>query len=643
MGKQDEKITALYCRLSRDDEVKGESNSISNQKMILEKYAKDKGFKNLKFFVDDGYSGTNFERPDWKRLIEEVENNNVDVLLVKDISRVGRHYLKVGIYTEMLFPEKNVRFIAIGNDIDSDVKKDNDFTPFINIINEFQVAETSKKICQVFKSKALEGKHISPSTPYGYLRDPQDKEKWIVDEDAAEVIKRIFKLIIDGYGVYQIARILSEDKVLIPSAHWQKIGADNLRKPDFQDPYKWRGGVVAKIIERKEYLGHTVSFKTHRVSYKIKKSVKTDESEQLIFENTHEPIIDEETWNNAQRLRKTQRKPTKLGEPSKFTGVLFCADCGAKLTHNRRVETDKTKERQSHYCSNYREKSRTCTHHYITTDNVERLILKAIVTVSEYAKGNEDEFIKLVTDSQAVAQKSNIEQQKKKLMEHKKRYNELDTIIKKIYEDNVIGKLTDKRFEKLSNEYETEQAELEQQISNLENDIATVDEHFVNTDKFMNLVKRYSDFSELTTPMLNEFVEKVVIHEKVKHYRYKVTQDVEVYFNFIGKVDIPMADEVEEVPTDVKKVCKISTFGKRKFAKFIEFMESQTDELIDLPMDKIDEVLGFPIGDVYRNYSSTWYPRKGRTLGVIIYLSGYDVHRVDMENQRLLLYKEQVS
>lgn len=455
---------------------------------------------------------------------------------------------------------------------------------------------------------------------------------------ASEVVKRIFRLIIEGKGVYQIARILEVEQVLIPSAHWQKIGADNLRKSDFSNPYRWRGGVVSTIVARKEYMGHTISFKTHTVSYKVKKSVKTDESEQVIFENTHEAIIDEETWHNAQRLRKTARKPTKFGEPSRYTGVLFCADCGAKLTHERKIDrTKNNKERQSHYCSNYREKSRSCTHHYITTEVVERLILQAIQKVAEYTKNNEDEFVNLVTENQASTYNETLEKQKKKLTECRKRYNESDTIIKKIYEDNVSGKLSDKRFEKLSNEYEGEQEEVEQKIAELEIEVATADAQLVNTDKFIELVHRYTDFSELTTPMLNEFVEKVVMHEKVKHYRYAVTQDVEVYFNFVGKVVLPV--EKAEIEKPKEREYTISTFGKRKFAKLIEFMDSQIDEFVELSVDKIEEVLGFELGVMYRKHSHVWYPKKGRTIGIIIYLSGYDVRKVDMENHKLLLYR----
>ena len=541
-------------------------------------------------------------------------------------------------YTEIVFQEKNVRFIAIGNDIDSDHQKDNDFTPFINILNEFQVKDTSKKIRQIFKAKGLEGKHVSPSTPYGYLRDPQDKGKWIVDVVAAEVVKRIYRLVIEGKGAYQISNILCDEKVLIPSAHWEKIGADSLKKREFKDPYRWRGGVVARILEREEYMGHTVSFKTHTVSYKIKKSVETAKDERLIFENTHEAIIDTETWNNAQRLRKTVRKPTKYGEPNRLTGVLFCADCGAKLTHDRGVDNrPNRKQKDEYFCSNYRTQTRSCTHHYLRTPIVEQLILNSLHDVSEYARANKEQFISLVMSNSSTEQERNLKAQKKKLTTYRKRNNELDTIIRKIYEDNITGKLSDKRFEKLSTDYETEQENIENSIIELENEIASFETQTINTDKFLELVDRYTDFTELTTPMLNEFIEKVIVHERVKGHRYTSNQAVDIYFNFVGKIELP--SEQSEETENIFKQKSMTTFTKNHYTKFIEFMENQQEPIIQLTFADIEKIIDKKLCTTAYNYRSFWYPSQNRPVGNIIYNAGYDIKKLDLDNQTIVLYK----
>ncbi len=353
MGKN-EQITALYCRLSRDDEQQGDSNSIINQKEILRKYAEKQGFVNYTFFIDDGVSGTTFEREGFQSMIEEIQTGIVSTVIVKDMSRLGRDYLKVGFYTEVLFKEKGVRFIAVNDNVDS-AKGDDDFTPFRNIINEWYARDSSRKIRSVFKARSLEGKHVSPSVPYGYLRDQNDKQKWIVDEEAAAVVHRVFQMIIDGHGLYQIANILTAEKVLIPSAHWKKIGSENLRHQSYCDPCLWRGTVIRKILEKVEYMGHTVVFKTQRESYKNKKTKETPLDERVIFENTHEAIIDPEMWHNAQRLRRTVRKPTKHGIPNRLTGLLYCADCGSKMSHDRSIDDRQGRSNKNEYvCSNYR-------------------------------------------------------------------------------------------------------------------------------------------------------------------------------------------------------------------------------------------------------------------------------------------------
>ncbi len=635
-------MTFAYCRLSRDDEVQGDSNSITNQKLILEKYAKEMGFKNLEFYVDDGYSGTNFERPDWTRLIKEVEDGNVGIVIAKDISRIGRDYLRVGMYTEIMFQEKNVRFIAIGNDIDSTNQNGNDLTPFINILNEFQVKDTSRKIRHVFKTRALEGKHISPSTPYGYLRDPKDKGQWIVDREASEVVKRIFRLVIEGRGVYEISNILCKDKVLIPSAHWAKIGADNLRHKKYKDPYRWRGAVVARILEREEYMGHTVSLKTHTVSYKVKKSIATPKEERVIFENTHEAIIDNETWHNAQRLRKTVRKPTKYGKPSRLTGLLYCADCGSKLTHDRGVDSRKGRKPKDEYCcSKYRQQTRSCTQHYIQTKTVEKLILNSLIDVSEYVRKNKNQFIDFIMENQQIQSKKSTENSRKKLTELKKRYNELDNIIRKIYEDNVNGKLTDKRFEKLSNEYELEQENIEKQIEEIESKLDVADKEIINIDKFVELVEKYTDYTELTTPMLNEFIEKIIVHERVKSERYTTSQDVDIYFNFIGKVEFSSNDESSDDNSWGER--DLTDFSKKKYKKLIDFMELQDNEKLELSFVEIENVLDKGLCKSAHNHRAFWYPSQNRPVGNIIYNAGYDIEKLDLDNKIIYLNKVKAS
>ena len=331
MSRQsDNKITALYCRLSRDDELQGDSNSIVNQKAILSKYAKENGFKNPLFFVDDGYSGANFDRPSWSELVEKIENGEVATLIVKDMSRLGRDYLRVGLYTDVLFPEKGVRFIAISNGVDSANQQENDFTPFLNIINEWYCRDTSKKIRAVMKSKGEAGEHLCTNPPYGYMKDPDNKKRWLVDETAAGVVKRIFALCLDGYGPSQIARILKEDKVLTPTVHFLQTGRATRNTPP-DNLYSWTGDTIADILERPEYQGHTVNFKTYKQSYKSKKTCYNPIEKQLVFENTHEAIIDVDTWERVQELRKNKRRPTRTGKTNLFSGIVRCADCGEKL------------------------------------------------------------------------------------------------------------------------------------------------------------------------------------------------------------------------------------------------------------------------------------------------------------------------
>lgn len=396
-----EKKTALYCRLSRDDELQGDSNSIKNQKAILKKYADDNGFTKTEFFVDDGVSGTTFDRPSFQRMIAEMDAGHIATIIVKDMSRLGRDYLKVGYYTEIAFPEAEVRFIAINNGVDSANQQESDFTPFLNIINEWYAKDTSKKIKAVFKAKGESGKPLCTNPPYGYMKGPKDKNHWILDEPAAEIVKRIFQLCIEGYGPSQIAKKLENDKVLTPSSYFKEIGLYPTA-PTTEEPYAWVPRTVADILDRQEYLGHTINFKTRKKSYKLKKTIKNDPSEWQIFKNTHEAIIDEDTFQTVKRIRDGRRRPTPLGEMPVLSGMVFCADCGSKLYQVRGKDWSHDKEYM--VCANYRKRSKDiCTSHQIRNVDIENVLLYMIQQVTAFAREHEDEFVEMVTKSNAKA------------------------------------------------------------------------------------------------------------------------------------------------------------------------------------------------------------------------------------------------
>lgn len=541
------KITALYERLSRDDELQGESNSITNQKNFIENYANKNGFQNILHFTDDGVSGTTFDRVGFNEMIAQVEAGNIATIIVKDMSRFGRDYLKVGFYTEVMFREKGVRFIAINNGIDSADQRGNDFTPFLNIMNEWYARDSSRKIQSIFKVRMMEGKRVSPSVPYGYLRDSQDRQKLIIDKEPAAVVQRIFQLIIAGKGVTQIAQILSNDKILIPSAYAEKNYPENQHNKYFHEPYRWSSTTVSTILQKKEYMGHTILGKTISESYKSKKRRKADDNELMVFENTHAAIIDAETWENAQRLRKTVRRKAKSSDRAyRLTGILYCADCGSKMSNRRKSdETAKYDSDNAYVCSGYRRYTEDCTMHYIRTSVVEDLILGTIQTVSAYVRENENEFVNKVRDTSDVRRETTIKDYKRRLAKSQKRSKELDVLVKKLYESYASGKLPEKHFERLLSEYDMEQDTLETEIVELQ---AGVDDYTcdsIRADKFMELVKRYTDFSKLTTPMLNEFIYKVIVNEPTKHNGFR-RQEVTIHLNFIGAFVVPGTEFSEE-------------------------------------------------------------------------------------------------
>ncbi len=544
------KITALYERLSRDDELQGESNSITNQKAFLEDFARKNGFTNLRHFTDDGVSGTTFDREGFKAMIAEVEAGNVDCLLVKDMSRFGRDYLKVGFYTDILFKEKGVRFIAVNNGIDSAKQGDNDFTPFLNIMNEWYARDSSRKIQAIFKARMQDGKRVSPSVPYGYRRDPKDKQHLIIDPEPAEVVKRIFQMVIEGKGVKAIADTLTADMILIPSAYAKQNCPENNHSKGFHDPYRWSSTAVSYILEKQEYMGHTVLGKTISENYKTKKRRKADPAELMIFRDTHEAIIDEETWNLAHKLKRTVRRPTYDRPTNPLTGLVYCADCGCKMTH-RQPSPNKKKvydADNAYVCSSYRQLTRDCTMHFIKTSVLQDLILTAIREVSAFVRNDEKEFLRLVREEADANKEQAAKEQKKRLQRAEKRISELHTLIKKLYEGNAMGKIPDKHFERMLAEYDTEQTALEKEAFELKQTIAEQTQSYDNPTRFVTLVKRYTDFTELTTPMLNEFIDKVIVHEATGERMHR-KQKVDIYFNFIGMFTPPK----EEAPTESEK------------------------------------------------------------------------------------------
>ena len=499
-----EEITALYCRLSQDDKQEGDSNSIINQKKILKKYALDRGYTNIQFYIDDGVSGTTFNRAGFQSMIADVEAGKVKRVIVKDMSRLGRDYLQVGMYTEIFFPEHDVHFIAVNDGVDSN-QEDNEFTPFRNIINEWYAKDTSKKIRAVKRSKGMAGEHIGSHPPYGYMKNPENKKEWIIDEEAAEVVREIFRLCVGGYGPTRIAHILTERKILCPTYYaLEKGGKPRTALP--ADKYTWNGPVVAKILDRMDYLGHTVNFKTHVKSYKVHKTIYNSPDQWKVFEGTHEAIIDKETFEIVQKIRAGKRRPTRMGEMPMFSGLLYCADCGRKLSFHRKA--DEPAEKHHYLCENYRSNTANCTMHYIRNVVVERIVLENLKEVIQYVSNYEDEFVQMIMDSDMRQRNRELAQKKKRLAEIQKRIGELDTIFQRIYEDNIIGKLSDERFMKMSKGYEDEQHTLQTEANEIQSELQQEEKKSVDVKRFLAIVKKYTDLTELTPEILREFIGK---------------------------------------------------------------------------------------------------------------------------------------
>ena len=571
MAKKEEiKITALYERLSRDDEQAGESNSIQNQKKYLEEYARQKGLRNIRHFYDDGYSGTNFNRPGFAALLEEIEAGHVEVLIVKDLSRFGRNYLQVGYYTEILFPKKGVRFIAVNNNVDSATPQDNDFTPFLNIMNEWYAKDTSNKIKAVFKSRMKDGLRCSGSIPYGYKREPGDKQTLIVDELAAEIVRKIFRLASQGVGVTAIAEMLTEEKVLIPSAYAAKYSPENCRHKAPIDPCRWSATTVGYILDRQEYLGHTVLGKSICENFKTKQRRAAAPDELMIFPDTHEAIIDPDTWNMARKLRVQKKPRAANGTYShRLSGLVYCADCGSRMGF---ISPD-AKRSGKHYdsdsafqCGNYRNQNSECVSHFIKTSALEAAILQAIKAVSKYVIENEAEFVaqlKAVWNESRSRSAANGQQE---LDEAKTRMAELDAKIQQLYDSAISGLLPERQAQRMIQQYDEEQLVLEKRVEELQGQIQQEEVEQIDTSRFIALVNRYRDCEELTDTMLYAFIDRVEVHQATGGRTIYRQQNIDIHFNFIGSYYPPVETVSEEeriAAIEAEQLRKKQEKGKR--------------------------------------------------------------------------------
>ncbi|MCD8040736.1 MAG: recombinase family protein [Clostridia bacterium] len=541
--KAETQYTALYCRLSCDDDLQGDSNSIKNQKQMLTTYAEEQHFRNLRYYVDDGYSGSNFDRPDFKRMIEDVENGEISTVIVKDMSRFGRDHIMVGYYTKYLFPDADVRFIAVYDQVDSEVNADDDITPFKNILNEMYAKDCSRKIKAVMKAKGNSGKHLTSIPPFGYMKDPNDKEKWIVNEEAAAIVREAFNLCMQGYGPTQIARIFTERGYDTPAIFNRKHGLPtNLPIREGQD--LWAQKTISDMLANMSYLGHTVNFKSYKKSYKSKKRYWNSKEDWAIFENTQEAIIDQATFDTVQKIREGRRRPTDMGEMSPLSGMLYCADCGKKMYLCRCTTI---KQAEYFNCSSYRkQKKKTCTSHQITVKAVTEMILDDLRFTVNYAKEYKQQFYEMVEKTADTATKKELSSHLKDIDEAEKRIKALDKIIQSLYEDKVEEKISEERYLKLSELYENEQKELTDRVKTHKAEVERARAKKNEIQKFMALVNKYSDFEELTPDILRAFIDKVYIHELTKidgHYHHTI----EIVYNFIGATEPSWFAENEEI------------------------------------------------------------------------------------------------
>ena len=536
-NQYEKKITALYCRLSQEDELKGDSNSIQNQRAILEKYAKDNGFENIEVFVDDGYSGVSFNRPDFQRLLEMMEQGKVAVLITKDLSRLGRNYIEVGQYTEMLFPRWDIRYIAINDNYDSLYSEGNELAPFKNLFNEWYARDTSKKIRAVVKAKAERGERVGTVVPYGYRKDPDVKGHLLVNEDTAPVVRLIFSLCAEGKGPKVIANILREKQILKPTAYRYQTSGKYGATTDTEDIYGWNDRTVAGILDNEIYLGHTINCRTTVVSYKDKRKKDIPESEWYRFENTHEAIIDKVTWDIARKVREGKRRRTNMGDVDKYSGLLYCADCGSKLYFVR--GTTIKREAYNFICSRYRKHMghELCTPHTIREMALDEIVLEEIRSVTYYARANTAQFVDFIQKKSSAESRRELNAKTAELGRLEKRNGDLNALFKRLYEDHVLGKVTSEQFRMLSEGYNEEQRTIQEEIPKLRKAIEDLKASATNVERFLEIVRKYTDIKELTPEILRTFISKIVIHERSRKHAKDAEQDIDIYFTHIGNLN----------------------------------------------------------------------------------------------------------
>ena len=580
--KKEQKYTALYERLSHDDELQGESNSISNQKQLLMEYAVSHELPSPRHFADDGISGTRFDRPAFIEMMEAIEDGRIGTVLVKDMSRLGRDYLKVGQIVEM-FRQKDVRLIAVNDGTDT-LHGDDDFLPFRNIMNEWYAKDTSKKIRSTFKAKGEAGKHVASSPPYGYMKDPDDKNRWIVDEKAAEVVRRIFQLTLEGKGPFQICKILEADKVEIPAYHQQKLGMGLWQNRELKYPYRWTSSSVASILTRKEYLGHTVNFKT-RKHFKDKKSHYVAQKYWQIFEDTQEPIIDEETFENAQKCRTgIKRYPNGWGEPHPLDGKMVCHDCGGLMYCHR---TSNGKKVAQYVCAKYGKQpvgTYCSSGHRINADAVMEIVRDTLKYLKTTIDENPEEFIEHITQTEADNRNAEAKKKQDRLKVCRKRVDELERLICKIYEDNALGKMPESRYETLVRQYSNEQNILNEEIEGIEDFLSEVEENRKSGKRFVNLMSRYNDFEEITPFMVSEFIDRIEVHERDRKGSVQTTQKIDIYFNFIGNYSMPEKELTEAEKAEIERINGIKD---KRHQAYLKRKESGKQKIYERKYDPV--------------------------------------------------------
>ena len=572
------KITALYERLSKDDENQGESNSISNQKLYLEEFARRNGFTNIKHFTDDGYTGKNFNRPGFQDLLSEIEDGLVGTVIVKDMSRFGRNYLQVGFYTEMIFPQKGVRFIAINNSVDSDKPQENDFTPFLNIMNEWYVKDTSNKIKAIFLSRMNDGKRCSGSIPYGYNRLPGDKQTLVVDPVASKVVERIFRLADEGKGPTEISRILTEDHVLIPSAYTLQYHPEQCNHKSEPGNCKWNQTTVSDILHRQEYIGHTVLHKSICTNFKTDTRRAATEEEMLVFPNTHEAIISQNLWDRVQKKRKRVKRTMPAGTYSrgdKYAGLLFCADCGNRLTKEPHRARDGTMT-FNYRCSKYSGANSECTVHYISENSIDTVILRSIQRLSRHIIQDEATFAKELQAQWQQRSDAKPKKEKEELYAARRRFNELDVLIQSLYENFASGLLPERQYSSLMKKYDEEQAQLEEKINSMRNQLDRERQQPLKVDKFIELIHKYKSPTALIKPLLNDLIDRIMVHEGTGKGKNR-QMEIDIYYNFIGPFDFPLSQE--EIAAEADRLAKEAEEKEaQKRARRVEYEKKKKEE-----------------------------------------------------------------